>query len=190
MNLTERVKGILLKPTQEWQTIAGETTSIPELYQRYVVILAAIGPIASVIGMSFVGFRGFRISLSTSLASGIVQFVLSLVSVYVLARVIDGLASTFSGEKNVTQAFKVAAYSSTPGWVLGVLWLIPALSPLMILALYGLYLLFIGLPMLMKVPQEKSLGYTVTVVVIGLVIFIVIGQISRAFISYPTIGMP
>ena len=50
MNLSERVKGILLKPKQEWQTISGEATTIPELYKTYVAVLAAIGPVATIIG--------------------------------------------------------------------------------------------------------------------------------------------
>ncbi len=34
MNITERIKGILLRPKEEWQTIAGETTPIAELYKN------------------------------------------------------------------------------------------------------------------------------------------------------------
>jgi hypothetical protein len=195
MNLSERVKGILLKPKQEWQTIAGEATTIQELYTTYVLILAAIGPVASILGMSIVGIRlplmgSFRVPLTTSIGSAVVHYVLTLVGVYILALVIDALAPTFSGNKNMNQAFKVAAYSSTPGWVAGIFALIPPLSPLGILGLYGLYLLYIGLPILMKSPQEKSLGYTLAVVVAAVVIFVVIGFISRVFISYPTPGMP
>ena len=190
MNLTERVKAVLLKPKQEWQTIAGEPTSIAELYKSYVMVLAAIGPVATIIGMSIVGIRApfvgsFRVPITTSIASGIVHYILTLVGVYILALIIDGLAPTFSGQKNINQAFKVAAYSHTPGWVVGILWLIPALSPLGILGLYGLYLLYLGLPVLMKSPKEKSLGYTVTVVVAAVILFVLISWISRAFISYP-----
>jgi len=195
MNLSERVKGILLKPKQEWQTISGEATTIPELYKTYVVILAAIGPVASIIGMSLVGisipFAGlFRVSIFASISSAVVHYILTLVGVYILALIIDALAPSFSGEKSMNQAFKVATYSYTPGWIVGVVGIIPALSPLMILGLYGLYLLYLGLPVLMKSPQEKSLGYTIAVIIAAIVIFIVIGFISRAFISYPTPGMP
>ena len=198
MNLSERVKGILLKPRQEWDIISGEPTTIAELYRNYVVILAAIGPVASIIGMSIVGIQlpfavgsfsgSFRVSLFTSISSAVVHYILTLVGVYVLAVIIDALAPTFSGEKNINQAFKVAAYSSTPGWVVAVIALIPSLSPLGILGLYGLYLLFLGLPVLMKSPKEKSAGYTIAVIVAGVVIFLVIGFISRAFISYPALG--
>ena len=193
MNLSERVKGILLKPRQEWQTISGEPTTISELYRDYVVILAAIGPVASIIGMSIVGihlpFAGsFRVALFTSISSAVVHYILTLVGVYVLAVIIDALAPTFSGEKNINQAFKVAAYSFTPGWVVAVIALIPSLSPLGILGLYGLYLLYLGLPVLMKSPKEKSAGYTFAVIIAGLVIFLLIGFVSRAFISYPTLS--
>jgi polyferredoxin len=194
MNLSERVKGILLKPQQEWQTISGEATTLPELYRNYVVILAAIGPVASIIGMSIVGIRvplvgSFRVSIFTSISSAVVHYILTLVGVYVLALIIDALAPTFSGEKNMNQAFKVAAYSHTPGWIIAVVALIPSLSPLGILGLYGLYLLYLGLPVLMKSPKEKSTGYTIAVVIAAFVIFVVIGFISRAFISYPVPGM-
>jgi hypothetical protein len=195
MNLSERVKGILLKPKQEWQAISKETTAISELYKTYIVILAAIGPVASIIGMSLVGVRiplvgVFRVSIFTSISSAIVHYVLTLVGVYVLALIIDGLAPTFSGHKSLNQAFKVAAYSYTPGWIIGFVGIIPSLGPLMILGLYGLYLLYLGLPVLMESPQEKSLGYTISVIIAAIIIFMVIGFISHAFVSYPTPGMP
>jgi len=193
MNLSERVKAILLRPKQKWQTISGETTTIPELYKTYIVILAAIPPVASIIGMSIVGMRlpfggSFRLPITTAITSAVVNYILTLVGVYILALIIDALAPTFSGEKNINQAFKVATYSSTPGWIVAVVALIPSLSPLGILGLYGLYLLYLGLPVLMKSPKEKSVGYTTAVIIAALVIFMVIGFISRAFISYPTPG--
>jgi len=195
MNLSERVKGILLKPKQEWQTISGEATTISELYTTYVLILAAIGPVASIIGMSIVGIHlpfvgSFRVSIFTSISSAVVHYILTLVGVYVLALIIDALAPTFSGEKNLNQAFKVAAYSYTPGWIVAIIAIIPSLSPLGILGLYGLYLLYVGLPVLMKSPQEKSMAYTIAVIIAAIVIFVLIGFVSRAFVSYPAPGIP
>ncbi len=56
--------------------------------------------------------------------------------------------------------------------------------------LYGLYLLYLGLPVLMKSPKDKSVGYTVAVIVAAIIIFIVIGAASRAFMTYPTPNIP
>lgn len=80
------------------------------------------------------------------------------------------------------QAFKVAMYSYIPGWLVGIVMIIPALGVLSILGLYGLYLLYLGLPVLMKSPQDKSVGYTIAVIVAAIIIFVVIGASSRIFI--------
>jgi hypothetical protein len=190
MNIVERVKKILLEPKKEWGIISLETTNTSELYKSYIIPMAAIGPVASIIGMSIVGismpFGGsFRLPLTTSIGSAVVQYVLSLVGVYLLAMIVDFLAPTFSGEKNIDQALKLAAYSYTAGWLSGIFVMIPALSFFTILGLYGLYLIYTGIPVLMKAPQEKALGYTVTVVIAGVIISVIIAWVSRLFISYP-----
>lgn len=190
MNIVERVKRILLEPKTEWEVISGETTSTSELYKGYIMPLAAIGPVASIIGMSIVGMSlpmagTFRLPLTNAIGSAVVQYVLSLVGVYVLALIIDFLAPTFSGEKNNSQALKLAAYSYTAGWLAGIFAIIPSLGFLMILGLYGLYLLYTGIPVLMKTPREKALGYTATVVIAAIIIAVIIGWISHLLIPYP-----
>jgi hypothetical protein len=183
----ERIKRIILTPRDEWRAIDGEATTIPELYTKYIVILAAIGPVASLIGMSLVGVRvpgmgAFRMSMGTVLASAVTHYVLTLGGVYVLAMIIDALAPTFAGKKRMDQAFKVATYSSIPAWLAGAFAIIPPLSILGIVGLYSLYVLHLGLPVLMKSPEEKSVGYTAAVIVAAIVVFMVIGLISRAFV--------
>ena len=46
MALVDRVKNILLTPRTEWSAIAGETATVQGLYTGYIMILAAIGPVA------------------------------------------------------------------------------------------------------------------------------------------------
>ena len=108
MNIVERVKKILLEPKKEWEIISRETTNTSELYKSYIMPLAAIGPVASIIGMSIAGlsipFAGtFRLPITTSVGSAVVQYILSLVGVYVLALIVDFLAPNFSGEKILTK---------------------------------------------------------------------------------------
>jgi hypothetical protein len=82
------------------------------------------------------------------------------------------------------RALKVTAYSYTPAWVAGILHIIPALGVLAALAgLYGLYLLYLGLPVLMRCPKDKSVGYTVVLVICAIVISVVIGFLSTCAIA-------
>ena len=124
MNLVERVKNILLQPKTEWKAISAESTPAGDMYKSYIAPLAAIGPAASIIGMSVIGislpFMGtFRVPISSSVAHAVTSYVLTLVGVFIVALIIDALAPSFGGEKNQEQALKVAAYASTPSWVAG-----------------------------------------------------------------------
>ena len=182
--LVERVKNILLKPKDEWDRIDTEPATINGLYIGYACILAAIGPLAQLIGGQVFGYHALFVSfkppLVTAIAGALVRYVLSLGGVFVLALVIDALAPTFGGTKNQMQALKVAVYSSTAAWVAAIFGLLPPLAILSIVGLYGLYLLYLGLPKLMKAPQDKALAYTAVSVVAYAIIFVIIGAVSAA----------
>lgn len=194
MNLIDRVKRILLSPRTEWEVIDAEPTTPAQLYTGYILPLAAIGPIAQIIGYSVFGitvpFMGtYRVPIGSAIVSALVAYILTLAGTYVLALIIDGLAPTFHGQRSQIQALKVAAYSSTASWVAGIFALIPGLRLLAILGLYSLYLLYLGLPTLMKSPREKAAGYTAVVVLAAIVLFMVIGVIAGRFMAVPTAGI-
>lgn len=193
MALVERVKKILTDPSAEWSRIDDESTTTGDLYTGYIIPLSAIGPVAMVIGLGLFGVSmplvgTVRLPLAQVLTQAVVAYGLGLVAVYVLAWIINLLAPTFGGTTNMGQALKVAAYAATAGWVGGLFQVIPALSLLGLLAgLYSLYLLWLGLPVLMKAPSEKSLGYTVSVVVSAIVLFAVTGFVSASLVATPAV---
>jgi Yip1 domain len=194
MNLVDRVKRILMSPRTEWQVIDAEPTTPAQLYTGYIVPLAAIGPIAQIIGHSVFGisvpFMGsYRVPIGSAIARALVAYVLSLAATYVLALIIDGLAPTFNGQRSQIQALKVAAYSSTAAWLAGIFQLIPALALLGILGFYSFYLLYLGLPIVMKAPREKAIAYTAVVIIAAIVLFMVIGVIAARFTAVPTAPM-
>jgi len=179
MNLVERAKNIIMTPKQEWQVIDAEPLDISQLLTKYILPLAAIGPIAVFIGTSLFSRGLFRVSIGGAFAAAITSFILAVIGVFVIAWVISTLAPNFGGEKNMPQAIKVAAYSATPQWIAGIFGLIPALLVLVMIAgFYSLYLFYLGLPVLMKVPQEKAMVYTVVVIVVVIVLFLVVGAMT------------
>ena len=186
MALVDRVKNILLSPRTEWQAIDAEPATVSSLYAGYIAPLSAIPVLCRTIGMALIGvsvpFLGnYKTPIGSALTSAVVMYVLGLVAVYVVALIVDGLAPTFGGTKNITQALKVVAYSYTAAWVGGVFSLIPALSIISLLfSLYSLYLLFLGLPVLMKSPADKALGYTVVVIICTIVVMAIIFYVVGA----------
>lgn len=193
MNIVERVKRILLSPRAEWEVIAEEPTTTAELYTKYICPLAAIGPVALLIGYSFLGISlpgpNYRVPIGAGLTSAIVSYVLALGGTYVLALIIDALAPTFNGQRNQIQALKVAAYSSTAYWLAGIFGLLPPLWILSLLGLYSVYLLYLGLPVLMKAPRDRALVYTGVVIIAAIVLGIVISTMASLFLRVPGSGM-
>ncbi len=193
MNFIQRVQDILLKPKETWPAIAAEPASVGSIYQQWLLILAAIPAVAGFIGMSVMGVGGFggfgfRVPLLQGLVQMVLSYGLALAMVYVMALVVDALAPSFGGTKNFLAAFKLMAYSLTAAFVGGLFSLIPALAVLGLLAaIYSIYLLYIGLPVLMKTPPEKSAAYTAVLVVIGIVVGLVLGAITAALT--PGMGM-
>jgi len=183
MNLVARAKGILTNPRQEWAAIDAEPLDVGQLLVGYVLPLAAIGPIASIIGWSTFGFGGlFRLSMGTIIGMAITSYILTIVGIFVLAWVINALAPTFSATQSMPQAIKVSAYSATAAWIAGIFNLLPALAILgLIGGLYSLYLCWVGLPILMKAPAEKATTYVIAVIVALVVIYFIIGAMTRMF---------
>ena len=186
--MTSRVRGILLEPRTTWKEIDGEFTKSGELWGKYIIPLAAIGAIASLVGLLIFGQRiAFTsltnpVPLSTAIARGVATYVLSLLVVFVLSRMISLLAPGFGGQRNDVQGLKVAAYASTPHWIGGIFLLLPALGPVsLIFSLYSLLLLYIGLPIVMKVPKDRAMGYTAVVIIVWLVVFLIDWAILTAF---------
>lgn len=190
MDLVARVQAIVLKPKEEWAKIKAETTTVQQLFTSCAVILAAIPAVAQFIGYGLIGrrypFVGMvRMGLGTSLVRAIFSYVFSLVTVYVFALIINALAPTFSSAPNQLNAMKLAVYSMIPAWVAGVLYIVPFLEWLVILAsLYGLYVLYLGFaaPM-MDTPKEKVVGYLVVSIVVVIVLSAVVAMILGAIFT-------
>jgi hypothetical protein len=177
--LFARVKAILLTPQTEWEVVAAEPGDSAALFARYVAILALIPATAGFIGSSFIGRYS---SFLSGLMSAVVSYVLTFLVVFVVASIVNALAPTFGAQKSFPNALKLTVYSYTPVWLAGIFLLIPGLSFLTILGLYGLYLLWLGLPPLMAAPFDKSVPYAVAVVACALVLAVALGLLHAAMV--------
>jgi hypothetical protein len=175
MNLIERVKNILLKPREEWPKIAAEAATVQSLYVGYIVILAAIGPIAMLVAFSALG-------LGFGLSTAVFAYIHSLIGVAILALIVDVLAPSFGGVKDYVAAMKLVAYSFTAVWIAQIALLIPVAGILVVLVglIYGFYLLFLGVPVLKKSTPDKAVPFTIVVVVSAIVLMYLLGMTARS----------
>ena len=158
MALIDRVKNILLTPKTEWPVIAGETATVQSLYVEYILIVAAIGPLALIFAMGSV--------------FAVISYAIGLAIVWLMAWIIDALAPTFGGEKNFVKSLQLIAYSYTAAWIAGIFHIVPVIGSLLALVagIYSLYTFYLGVPVMKKCPQDKAVVYTIVVVLCGIVV--------------------
>ncbi len=178
-SLVDRAKAMILTPKEEWPRIALETAPQGGILKSYVIPLAAIGPIASLIGGQVFGYGAlgfsYRPPLIGAVVSAIIGFVLSIVGVVVLGMIADALAPKFDGQRNKLAAFKFVAYSYTAAWLAGIFGLIPSLAFFGLLGIYSFYLLYTGITPMMKVPEAKAGGYLAVTILCAIVLYAVVG---------------
>ena len=197
--LVARVRGILLAPRREWPRIAAEAATPADIYLRYVVPLVALGAIASSVGAWLFGIRAVpygsvRLGPGAALTGALLHFVLQLAAVVIVSLIVNALAPTFGGRKDARRALQVTAYSFTPAWVAAALMILPALDVIAsLLGLYGLFLLYTGLPVLMQSTRDRTLGYTVVIVICTVAITVAIAVVSGLLLGVlmpPDLAIP
>jgi hypothetical protein len=182
-DLQTRVKGILTSPRAEWLAIAGEPDDVAAIYRHYIVFLAAIPAISIFLGLTIFGVPLFgRYGISTALGSAAAMYISSLVAPFIAAVVLEKLAPRFQSSGSTAQALKLVAYASTPVWVAGVCYVLLMLAPLaMIATLYAIYLLYVGMPVLMKTPRDRVVPFMVVAALVIIVLNAVLRSIVAAF---------
>lgn len=173
MTLIDRVKNILLTPKTEWPVIAAETATVQSILVGYVLILAAIGPLALLIA-----------TLGSGLEFALLRYVIALAITLLLALIVDAIAPVFGGEKNYVQSLKLTAYSLTAGWVAGIFLLVPWIGWIISLValIYSFYTFYLGAPVLKKCTQEKAVGFVILVVVCGIVLGFIFNRLLLSLI--------
>jgi hypothetical protein len=185
MDIVARVKAMLASPATEWPRIEDEPADPAYLFFNYLAILALIPAIAGFIGMSIVGVwtpnsGTLRVPLVAGLFNALLGYVFAFIVVYIMALVIDAMAPRFEGQRNFPNALRLAVYGSTPMWLAGIFMVIPGLRFLIILGFYGLYIVWSGLPRLMKVPPTRLFSFVACIAAAAFILVFALGMIQAA----------
>jgi len=168
-------------PAREWIVVAREATKPEPLLLRYALPLAALGPVCGLLRLSVFGFAGsrgaYRVPILTAAIEAVISLLLALVGVYVLAQIVNALTRAFGGDPDFEQALKLVTYAYTPIWLAGVFLLLPQFFLLRVVSavvsLYALYLLYLGLPPLLKVPRDNAIGFTAVIAIAAVMLGII-----------------
>ncbi|ARU55101.1 MAG: YIP1 family protein [Pseudomonadales bacterium] len=175
------VLGLLTHPDLEWESIRRDGESVGRLYASHVLALALIPAAAGYYGATQVGWSiagGDVVKLTSSSAIQLCTlfYCAMIVGLYIIGKFIDFFAATFDVDDTQPKGFILAAYTATPLFVMGIIAVYPVLWVNMLAGIiavaYSVYLLYEGLPILMKIPAEKGFIFASSVLTVGLVMLV------------------
>lgn len=175
--IINRAKQILTEPTTVWPTLRDEEIGIVDLYKKYIIIMAAIGPVCQLIGtVLFIG--GFI----TPLLIAVVTYGVTLVSLIVMGAIASALAGFFEGKASLEQGFRFVTWTWTASAVGGVGGVVPMIGWLIsfVAGCYSVYLMWQAIPDMVGVPQAKRLWYIISLVVVSIVVWFVLFAVVAA----------
>ena len=189
----EHVWGLLTHPKEEWKDIREQRCSVTRCYCSHVLFLAAIPAVAGFIGTSQVGWSvagdvPVKLETESALRIAVAFYFAMLATVFAVGKMIHWMGQTYGAEQTLPQCIALSAYTATPLFLMGVMMIypIPWLDFLVgIFALsYTVYLLYLGLPIMMEVDQDKGFLFSSAVLAVGLVMLV--GLLATSVILWST----
>ncbi|GLS82594.1 Yip1 family protein [Paraferrimonas haliotis] len=172
--------GLYTHPREEWETI-GQNHEALRSSLSHILLIALIPSVCGFIASTQIGWNigaGDPIKLTSQSASmiSVAMYIGMVAGVFALAYLVHWMAKTFGAQPTKTQAIELAAYTSTPLFMVGLSALFPQLWFMMLVGLagvaYSVYLLYSGVPIIMKIPEERGFIYASSVVTCGLVLLV------------------
>jgi hypothetical protein len=176
MKMINQAIAVLMKPKEALKKAQNEQVATIDII-FYLAIVGIPTLIGYIIGNGGTWGGPF---LGAAIGAGIAIYILAIIGIMVFGFVFNAFAPTFKSQQNQMQAFKLVAYTATP-WLLagifyswGPIWFLAPLA-----GLYGLYILYIGIPIFMGTPQDQQIPYLIITVVIFAVIMFVVWFIAK-----------
>lgn len=182
--IIERAKNLIISSDSEWDIIISENENKNSILKNYAIPLILVGALAAFIG-HLIGPRFISPSISYSITSAIMAFIIPIISIFISAYIVDALATSFGSKKNIEGAFSLIIYSSTPAFIAAIVanlhW---TLSFVNIFSLFSIYLFWKGIDKIMGTPEDKKLAYVIVSYLVIIGVYMILGLIvSSIFIS-------
>jgi hypothetical protein len=177
MKMVNQAINVLINPKGALQNVRNEQVATRDIIM-YLAIIGIPTLIGFIIGYGIIGWWGTFIG--PAIVGAIIYYIIAIIGIVGFGFVFSALAPSFKTQQNQMQAMKLAAYAATPWLLAGIFYLYPPIWFLTTLAgLYGLYILYIGIPILMGTPQDQQIPYLVIGIIIYVVIMFVVWLIAR-----------
>ncbi|GAB1265006.1 Yip1 family protein [Aurantivibrio infirmus] len=190
--------GLLFNPRHTWQVIGDLPDESLKKNLPYAMVLAVFPALAWYIGTTQTGWNlgvdddSIRISSESALSLAGGFYLAMVLGVTGIGYFIHWMAHTYGAASNPIKGIVIAGYTATPVLLAGIAGIYPIFWFDIILGTlavaYAVYHLYIGIPIVMHIPQERGFLFASAIVAVALVIVIAVmggTVIFWEFISAP-----
>jgi len=158
----------------------------------HVAVLSLIPTVCSYIATVYIGWdlgigTPFMMAQDKAVIAALFAFFSLNIAVYALGYAICWFSKTFDLKPEPLHCTELAVFSSLPLFLLGFVALYPVLYINVLVGLVAMsasvYLLYIGIPIFMHIPEEEGFVYSTWVITTGLVMLVVFLGAAIFFIS-------
>lgn len=174
--------GLLVRPSAQWRTVADLPESSFRTLILYPFFLAILPAVAWYYGTSSVGWTvgeyGDTIKLTAASARKVsILFYMGMVaSVVVIGYFIHWMADTYGANSSLTKGLVIAGLSCTPLFIAGLVGFYPLLWIDLLIGVgavsWSVYLLYLGIPIVMGIPEDRGFLFSSAIVGVAMVILI------------------
>lgn len=161
--LVNRLKGIILNPTDTWDVIHSENKTASYLKWNLLLPVILLTGVSAFLG-SFL-FINTGLSEIYSILSGVRYLVLFYVVIYATAFVLAETIKAIDTGRDFSISFEIIAYSAVPFLICQIVSrLFESFIFINVLALYGLYIFWTGIGKMINPPENKKIKLMIAAV--------------------------
>ncbi|MCB1700728.1 MAG: YIP1 family protein [Pseudomonadales bacterium] len=174
--------GLLVRPSAQWRTVADLPESSFLTLVLYPCIFAILPAVAWYYGTSRVGWtvgdqgEAIKLTVESARQISVLFYLTMLASVVVIGYFVHWMSDTYGADSSLTKGIVIVGLTCTPLFIAGLVGFYPLLWIDLLIGVvavsWSVYLLYLGIPIVMNIPEERGFLFSSAVVGVALVIFI------------------
>jgi len=169
--------GLFSAPRDEWKSIRDEKSDLTQFGLTRLIFFATVPTIAFLIGISQVGWslsgtEFHKVAINYAFLMAVAFYLLIVVATLLMTYVTYTIASAFRTEARFERCLVFVTYTATPMYMAGLVGFVPivwlCIIVLMAAVIYSLYLLYVGIPIYMNIPEGKGFIVATSIISAGL----------------------
>ena len=175
--LLEHIIGFFLHPSEEWEEVRSEEISTSKVL-LHILLLGAIPVVSGYIGTTRFGWQigtaeTVKLTAGSAAIIAVLYYLIIVLAVFSVGWMIRWMGQTYGARQSLSRCLLLAAYIPIPLFLVGITQIYPVLWFNLLIgipaAAYTVFLLYVGVPVMMEIPEERGFLLSSAVLAFGMV---------------------